>query len=173
MDCTGNLFSTLPWEQFKMVKEAYPRKWREVQERSHVLWLGVWTFILKSWNRKLARLIVHVWALIAADLKSRCAFPFSFLWTWGLLFSCPCFLCPPIFVLSVWSHEHRYSHTIFPNTIFKFTMIFFLRTEKRLHLRKKKIFPLYFYPIKNYTSAGRNGEEVSKSGSIVTSALDV
>ena len=71
------------------------------------------------------------------------------------------------------SYEHRYSHTIFPNTIFKFTMNFFLRTEKRLHLRKKQILPLYFYPIKNYTSAGRNGEEVSTSGSIVTSALDV
>lgn len=78
------------------------------------------------------------------------------------------------YICSVWSHMNtdiltRSSLILVSNS----PWIFFLRTEKRLHLRKKQILPLYFYPIKNYTSAGRNGEEVSKSGSIVTSALDV
>ena len=118
-----------------MVKEACPRKWRKIQERSHVLWLGVWTFILKNWNRKLSRLILHVWALIVADLKSRCAFAFSFLWTWGL--TALCFLLSSyICSFCLESYEHRYSHTIFPNTIFTFTMNFF-KNRKEITFEKE------------------------------------
>ena len=118
-----------------MVKEACPRKWRKIQERSHVLWLGVWTFILKNWNRKLSKLILHVWALIVADLKSRCAFAFSFLWTWGL--TALCFLLSSyICSFCLESYEHRYSHTIFPNTIFTFTMNFF-KNRKEITFEKE------------------------------------